>query len=229
MKPILIIQNCKVETAGTILDFLENNKLPYKIVHTYKNQPLPPITDTEAVINLGCPYSVINYYQHDFLKSLYQYIAENIRHNKPYLGICFGGQILAQVLGAKVEPCHTKEIGIYQVKLNEQGVHDPFFKDFDSEFPVFQWHGDTFHIPLGAKLLVEGSSCQNQAFRHGNMLALQFHLEASLQEIPLWCDTYRQELVETHKTKNEIITTFEKEAEKIKKLNYKLLDNFLGL
>ena len=104
MKPICIIQNCEAETAGTIIDYLDARGRPSLIVPSYKTQIYPSVDTIEAVINLGCPISMTNYREHEFLKEVYAFVAQVVRDGKRYLGICFGAQMLAHVLGAKVAP-----------------------------------------------------------------------------------------------------------------------------
>ncbi|MEE9496142.1 MAG: amidotransferase, partial [Desulfobacterales bacterium] len=45
---------------------------------------------------------------------------------------------------------------------------------------VFHWHGDTFEIPKGAKLLASSEACRNQGFViDSRVIGLQFHLETT--------------------------------------------------
>ena len=45
---------------------------------------------------------------------------------------------------------------------------------------VFQWHGDTFDLPAGTKLLASSEACVNQAFSYKEkVIGLQFHFEAT--------------------------------------------------
>ena len=123
MKPVLIAQNCTAETAGTIIEYLDSREIPCQVVHTYDGQPLPSLDDVVAVINLGCPISVVDYHQHDYLKALYEMVCEAVRIDKPYLGICFGGQILARALGANVSPNRVRQR--YR-SSNGTGIHSRF-------------------------------------------------------------------------------------------------------
>ncbi|HWR82499.1 MAG TPA: type 1 glutamine amidotransferase [Candidatus Deferrimicrobium sp.] len=229
MKPVLIIQNCIAESTGTIRDYFNDRGLPFTVVNSHKDEPFPPVSEVEAVVNLGCPLSVTKYQEHEYLKKLFGYVSQVIREDKPYLGICFGGQMLARVLGAKVAPNHVKEIGTYQVSLTAAGQSDPLFAGFDRSFDVFHWHGDTFNVPFGAELLAEGVDCKNQAFRKGNALAVQFHLEADLPEASRWCDLYKSELAQFGSDKETILVRFQQSAQTIRQLNYRLLDNFFRL
>ena len=52
---------------------------------------------------------------------------------------------------------------------------------------IFQWHGDTFDLPKGAKLLASSPLCKNQAFKYGdNVYGFQFHLEVDKPMIERW-------------------------------------------
>jgi len=229
MKPTLILQNCEAELAGTIFDYFRDRDRDYLLVCTYRGDDFPDYDEIDAIITLGCPESIIDYYQFDYLKRLYHFSSQAVRIGKPNLGICFGGQLLAKILGASVEHAAVKEIGNYQVRLTEAGKKDPLFNDFPETFPVMHWHSDTFAIPHGLELLAEGDDCRNQAFRKETMAAVQFHLEATTEELDKWCDVYRRELEEVGKDKQQLITEYSKNADTIKALNYQLLDNFLWM
>ena len=226
MKPILIVQNCEIESAGTILDYLRERQLPHSLVYSFADQELPDPTNISAAIVMGCPESVYNFRDYPHLTKLYAFVAAAARQNLSYLGICGGAQMLAKVLGAEVKPNPIKEIGTYRLSLTEGGKKDPLFAGFDNAFDVFQWHGDTFKVPFGADLLVEGTDCRNQAFRKGNLVGLQFHLEAPLEEASVWCDRNAHELVEVGRTREQVLAGYQPFADTAKRLNFRLLDNF---
>ncbi len=228
MKPILIIQNCQIESAGTILDYCNQNGIQNQVFHSYYNHEFPDLENFYAVINLGCPTSVVEYQQHDFLQNLYAYVANIVKVNKPYLGICFGGQILAKVLGASVGANKVKEIGTYEISLTDKGIEDSLFNNISTPFQAFHWHGDTFQIPFGATLLATSKDCHNQAFRKNNAVGIQFHFEAAIREVPLWCDAYSDELRELGMTKEKILEIYQDNFETVKANNFQLLENFIS-
>jgi len=229
MKPVLVVQNCPAESAGTILDYLSDRRIPFQEIHSYRGDPMPEANDFSAVICLGCPISLTDFERHPFLRDLYAFVARLVRDNVPYLGICYGGQLLAKILGAKVERNRVKEIGVYTACLTEAGKNDPMFNRLGSSFPVVQWHGDTFSLPFGCERLVEGTDCVNQAFRHGRQVALQFHLEATELLLSSWCEAYPQELAEVEKTVAELLIDFRSVADKLKQMNFTFLDSFFSL
>ena len=228
MKPILIIQNCEVESAGTILEYFNIHGIQNQVFHAYYNHDFPDIQNFEAVISLGCPHTLSKIEEHDFLQKLYGYVSNIVRADIPYLGICFGAQILAKVLGAKVTPNKVKEIGIYQIELTKDGVADMMFKNIPQSFQAFQWHGETFKVPFGATLLATSAECTNQAFRKNKAVGIQFHFEADPQEIPVWCDTYAKELKSFGKTKDTIVSTYAKNSEIIKTHSFQFIENFIS-
>ena len=226
---MLIVQNCQAESPGTILSYFDENQLPHRLVHSYRHESLPEVDEIETLINLGCPHPANDYPRHDFLKRLFDLTVQAVSRGVPYLGICFGGQMLALALGAGVSRNKVREIGVGTVRLTETGSANPLFAGFGPEFPVFQWHADTFGLPTGASLLAVGDNCRNQAFRKGRAVALQFHLEAAPTEIPVWCNVYRQELSEEQLQKKTIVAEYDAIFKTVERLNHRLLDNFFAL
>lgn len=228
MKPVLIAQNCPDESPGLFRDYLDLHNIEYLKILTYTGEDFPPLESVSAFFNLGCPLSVTRYQERDYLKNLYGKVAEAARTDLPYIGVCFGGQLLARVMGARVQKNHKKEIGTYNVTLTEEGAADPIFAGLSNDLTVFQWHQDTFDIPVGAKLLATAEDCNNQAFVKGRMYALQFHLEADPYEIPQWCEVYQSELDEEKLTASDVIDKYRAMADSVRKDCFTMLDNFFG-
>jgi len=226
---VLVIQNCKTEGIGFYEDYLIEHKIPYDIFSAYLNQELPPPSIYDFFIIGGTPISVYEINQRSFLSRQRKYLEQVILSNKFCLG--FGGQLLANILGAEVRKNPVPEIGIYEVKLTLSGKKDPCVAGFPSRFSVFHWHGDTFDLSPGAELLVSGKYCLNQAFRLKNVLGLQFHLEIGSKKAEKWADKYNQELRLVKKTKKQIVDECHLKESEMKKLAFKLMDNlftFLG-
>jgi GMP synthase-like glutamine amidotransferase len=83
------------------------------------------------------------------------------------LGVCFGGQLVAQALGGTAARSAKPELGWYRVDSSA-----PFI----AEGPWFQWHSDRWTTPPGAIEIARNANAP-QAFVTGNALALQFHPE----------------------------------------------------
>jgi len=228
MKPVCIIQNCTLESAGHLADYLDEKSIPYNVVRNHDGEALPEVANLEAAVVLGTPISVLGYQRYDYLKRLFAFLATAARRDLPLLSICGGGQLLARVLGAEVVKSPIREIGVYSVTLTDEGAKDRLFSGLPKKIEVFHWHGDAFEIPFGASLLATGENCRNQAFRKGNLVAILFHIEPRADQVPLWCDDYIAELEEEGLTKQAIVAACNRNANQMRQLSYSLMQNFLG-
>jgi len=97
--------------------------------------------------------------------------------NLPILGLCYGHQLIAQIVGGKVEPTNQREYGITYVKVDKPaGV----LKGLSKKEKVWMSHGDTvFAIPSEHEILAHTENCPVAAFRHKNkpIYGLQWHPE----------------------------------------------------
>ena len=112
----------------------------------------------------------------------------------PTIGICLGAQLIAAAAGARVFPGERgKEIGWAPLILTE-GEKDNLLASVDT-MPVLHWHGDTFDLPAGAKLLASTKQYQHQAFMIGtHTFGIQFHLEVQAQAIESWLIGHASEI-----------------------------------
>lgn len=135
----------------------------------------------DLVVVLGGPIGVYEGAAYPFLDDERRLLAARLSAKRPTLGICLGAQLLASASGAKVYASGTKEIGFSPLTLTETGTKGAL--RHLTNVPVLHWHGDTFELPSGARLLASTSVCRNQAFSIGaHALALQFHPEADFPD-----------------------------------------------
>lgn len=225
---VLVIQNCEPEGIGVYEQYLKDADIDYTIFHAYTKEVFPD-THYDAFLISGTPISVNQVHTYPFLQNEWEYLKKIVEMGKPCLGVCFGGQLLARLLGASVRKNIMPEIGVYTVHVTKEGRIDPLFAGFPRVFPVFHWHYDTFAIPEGACLLVRGIECKNQAFRHNKVVALQFHLEVTSKDAVLYTNTYENELKAVKKTKYHVLKKLKSREKEMKVLGYLLLDNFFKI
>jgi len=122
-----------------------------------------------------------------------QTVREVIAQKIPLIGICLGAQLIACSLGAGVQRSDKKEIGWYDIRFEEASRTDLLLKGLGPEIKVFQWHEDTFDLPLGSVLLAQNNG-MNQAFRfQDHAWGFQFHIEVDDAMIKSWFDEYAKE------------------------------------
>ena len=220
---VLSVQNIKYETLGYLEDLFKSDG--FKIEHLRAWQDRIPALSKKyaAIVILGGPMSV--YDNVDFLGLEQSLIRDAMQNNVATLGICLGSQLIAQAAGGRVYPGLRKEIGWYDdIQVTIAGRKD-LFAGILSRLKVFQWHGDTYALPIDAKVLAR-SKLYPQAFRIGTAVGVQFHLEVSLQMIESWIREYRAELASEKKRPEDIKPKNRKEIHDLSALCEKVYFNF---
>lgn len=95
----------------------------------------------------------------------------------PILGICYGMQLTAQLLGGEVEPGIEREFGRAMIAVDEP---NGFFKGLPSELKVWMSHGDQVaKLPDGFAGMAHSKTCPYAAMMDPERLifGLQFHPE----------------------------------------------------
>lgn len=117
--------------------------------------------------------------------------AQAIATDTPTLGICLGGQLLADVAQGEVRRDYgTPERGATKISITAAGAADPLISAFAPESFLMENHQDMITaLPPGAVLLADSVDCPHQAFRIGERVwGLQFHPEVNAAELTKWDD-----------------------------------------
>ncbi len=112
-----------------------------------------------------------------------------IDEDLPTLGICLGGQLLADVAGGQVcAKTGPKERGATLIHTTAEGSDDPVTGVLKDGTPMIENHQDMItELPPAAVLLASSQAIANQAFRIGSHVrGLQFHPEASAENLAGW-------------------------------------------
>ncbi len=198
MPRILVFQHVAAEPLGTLDRLIRARGHRIRFVN-FERQPdaEPEIDRYRGLIVLGGPMNVDQQAQRPHLRTELRVIERALALDKPVLGICLGAQLLAHALGAAVRRHDEAEIGWYPLQLTAEGSSDPVTAPLAPSSTVFQWHGCTYDLPLGATQLARTAGCEQQAFRYGRAAyGLQFHLEMDQPLIERWLGTphYAEEL-----------------------------------
>ncbi len=191
------LQHVPFENAANIGKWAEQNGHLLTKTEIFEGEPFPDVTEIDMLAIMGGLMNIYQYRDYPWLKEEKKFIEKAIAKKVKVIGVCLGGQLIADVLGAKITQNPYVEIGWHEVTLNDEGINSNLFKDFPEKFTAFHWHGDTFTIPEGAVYLASSKACANQAFTfEKHVIGLQFHLEYSQDSIEKMLKYCENELVE---------------------------------
>lgn len=180
----------------------------------------PALEDYDLIVPMGAPWGawddacIGNWLQPELA-----WVREAVSSNKPVLGICFGGQLIARAMGGSVAPGPQCEIG-WKAIWSER-------PEIVGNGPWFQFHYDRWVVPPGA-VEIARNPIASQAFIMNRALAVQFHPEVNAASLRDWLDWGGDKNVIKDGQDPEIMmaqTVAEEEA--ATKRTYDLIDGFL--
>lgn len=183
---VLVVQNEEASPPGLVREWLEDQDAEIEVLRIDVQDGDVDPRGYDLIVPLGSEYAA---YEEDrpFVQRSKRLLDRAVQQDVPVLGVCFGGQLLARVLGGDAFRAPASEIGWVTVRSR-----DP---DLVPEGPWFQWHFDSFSPPPGATLIAENDAGP-QAYVQGRHLGVQFHPEVTPEIMEGWVRTYRHELDE---------------------------------
>jgi GMP synthase (glutamine-hydrolysing) len=180
---LLVLIHASWERPHRILDaFAAETEV--LIVEPLTGESLPDHDEIDGVVAMGGPMSVNDIEGYPALETERRWLAEAVQREVPVLGVCLGAQLLARALGAEVRPAARPEIGFATIQVGDR--HDPVVGALAPETTVFQWHGEVFDLPDGARPLASSAQTECQAFRYGQAWGVLFHPEADTELVESW-------------------------------------------
>jgi GMP synthase-like glutamine amidotransferase len=176
VKPVLIRQHVETAPPGLLAAWLDARGLRYEVDRSWLGAPLPDPTDYAFVVSLGHDRGAGD--THDpAVAAERELLALAVASEVPVLGLCYGGQVLAAVLGASVGPAPVPELGWREIQTDDPSLVPAG--------PWLEWHYERFCTPPGATELARTTDAP-QAFRLGPHLGVQFHPEATVDIVAGW-------------------------------------------
>jgi GMP synthase (glutamine-hydrolysing) len=146
------------------------------------------------------------------------FVTSAVEHDVPVLGVCFGGQLLAQALGGRVVPSPRPEVGWSSISSDQPALV--------ATGPWLLWHEEAVELPPGAVVLAR-NDVAIQAYAKGSHLGVQFHPEVTPAIVDSWINDAKQRDEVTDDEHNSLWDGIEERA-RISGINARtLFDGFL--
>jgi GMP synthase-like glutamine amidotransferase len=168
---LLVIEHGPYAPAGLLGDWAADRALDVHTVALHSGELLP------AAVSLGAADAAYDD-SVPWLAAELLFLDCLLAAEVPVLGICFGAQALARVLGARVYRLSAPEIGWAWVTARCPAL---------PEGPWLSWHYDGFDLPSGAVEL-GANEVSPQAFSLGPHTGVQFHPEATQPIVRSWVE-----------------------------------------
>jgi GMP synthase-like glutamine amidotransferase len=171
----LFIQHSELTPPALLTGWCAANGIGLHVHRIWEHGPLPSLDGEAFLVTAGSAYTPNDVNVRDVRDEL-GLLDRALDRELPVLGLCFGAQMLAVVLGGTVHRLDTPELGWYEVDSTDPGV---------PRGPWLQWHYSGFDRPPDVEQLAS-SPAGCQVFRHGRILGVQFHPESTLTEVQSW-------------------------------------------
>jgi len=176
VKPVLIREHVESAPAGLLAAWLAARGLRSEISRSWLDGPFPDPEDYAFVASLGHDRGAGDTHL-PAVAAERELLALAVARDVPVLGLCYGGQVLAAVLGARVGPAPVPELGWREIETDDASAVPAG--------PWLEWHFERFTTPPGATELARTAEA-SQAFRIGPHLGVQFHPEATVDIVAAW-------------------------------------------
>jgi GMP synthase-like glutamine amidotransferase len=213
----LIIQHEQPTPGGYVHQWLQERGAEQDIYRIdVEDREVDP-RDYGMIVSLGSEFAAFDD-SVPWLEREKRLLRDAAQEDVPVLGICFGGQLLARVLGGKSFRGQLAEIGWLPITSEDDSLVP--------DGPWFQWHFDTFTPPPGARLIAQ-SPAGPQAYTIGRSLGLQFHPEVTPEIMDAWVATYRHELNQEGVDPDELLAETYRRSDDARAAAWQLFDGFL--
>jgi GMP synthase-like glutamine amidotransferase len=179
VRPALIRRHGPAGPPGVLGEWLDARGIPYRVDRTWEPGAETDPTGYAFVASLGSKHTPGDAANVPAVAAELALIERAVAHDIPVLGLCFGGQALAHVLGGTVERAPEPELGWRTIETDEP--------DVVPAGPWLEWHFERFTVPPGATELAR-TGAASQAFRHGVHLGTQFHPESTVEIVRVWAE-----------------------------------------
>jgi len=220
------------ESPGAFENWLKDNNSEITYTRVYDKEDFPENISFDFLLIMGGPQSPATTTEEcsyfNYMNEV-SFIKKTIDADKYVLGVCLGAQMIGEALGAKFEHSPNKEIGVFELSLNDEGKRDVIFSKFPEKFMVGHWHGDMPGLTEKSEILATSEGCPRQIVRYTpKIYGFQCHFEFTSQTIDGMIENNSHELDDTKRYIENAKELKSHDYQPINQLLFQFLDKFVG-
>ena len=207
MKKLLVLKNIEREGPGLFLNIAKEKGFLPEIYNLSLGEKLPEVKKEDLILIMGGPMSVrdLNNKKYYWLREETAFIKRAIENKISIIGVCLGAQLIAHILGGKIERLKDEfnkgnkpELGWSDISSINGKSNDDISLRLKEPLKVLHWHGDRIILPPQAELLASSLRCNEQLFKVGDYIyGLQFHVETEGVMTEDWIEKDKKFIIST--------------------------------
>jgi GMP synthase (glutamine-hydrolysing) len=186
---LLVVQPDPEDPLDRFAGLLTDAGLAVRVVQPFARETLPDRLEEDGLLVLGGRMSVADDDEYPWLADIRRLLCQAVDLARPALGICLGGQLLAQTFGGTVTAGDRGlEAGVVRIGWRPEARADALFANLPTPFLAGAMHDDMVKtLPEIAVWLGHSDRYPHQVFRVGPCAwGVQFHPEVSLAGYREW-------------------------------------------
>lgn len=192
MPELLVLEHTAAAGPSAFTEVLDSRTslVPWRSVDVPAGEALPDhLDDVAGLLVLGGTMSAVDRRTHGWMPRELEILERAVAHEVPVFGVCLGAQLLGEALGGDVRPRAVPEVGFLALTRTAAGRDDEVVSGWpDGARVAFVHEDEVSTLPPGAVSLLTGSDGE-AAWRLGSALAVQFHPEATGDQLAGWLDS----------------------------------------
>jgi len=188
-KSILVFKHMPSQNPGIFRNFAEKQNIRFVEIDLHAGEEIPDLTLYDGLWVMGGSMNVWEEDKYPWLIEEKKAIKCAVQElNMPFLGICFGHQLLAEAIGGRAEKTDQYEVGLFEIEPTKEGQDHPLLNNLGVSTKWVNVHlVEVVRPPQGAIILARSTNCHNHIMQVGEYAySCQFHPEVCGHTLDGW-------------------------------------------